>query len=54
MFDSPAIITGFNNVTVMSDSIKQSRGHFLITEYRRPFTESEVSGDNDRGSLVEL
>ena len=54
MFNSPVVITGFNNVTVMSDSIEQSGCHFLVPKDRRPFTESEISGDNDRGSLVEL
>ena len=42
MFNSPAVITGFNNVTVMSDSIEQSGCHFLVPKDRRPFTESDM------------
>jgi len=38
----------------MGEAIEQSSGHLGIREDARPFTEGEVSGDDDRGALVEL
>lgn len=49
VFDSPAVSAGFDDVTMVRHSIKQSGSHFLITKDRGPFTEGEIGGDNDRG-----
>ena len=34
--------------------VEQRRGQFGITEHRRPFSEAEVGGDDQAGSLIEL
>ncbi len=39
---------------MVGDAIKQSCGHFCVAEYVDPFTEAEVSGDDQRGLLIEL
>jgi len=38
----------------MRDPVKQSGGHFAITENLRLFTESQVGGNNQRCPFVEL
>lgn len=37
----------------MCQAVEECRCHFGIAEHRRPFTEGEVCGDDDRGALVE-
>jgi hypothetical protein len=38
---------------MMGEAVEQRRGHFGIAEYVRPFAKGEISGDDNRGSLVE-
>ena len=38
---------------MVRQAVQQGRRHFGIPEYARPFAESEIGGDEDRGSLVE-
>ena len=54
MRDPPTLVPGLDDVAVVSDPVEQRRRHLLVAEYLRPFTESEVGGDNDGGVLVEL
>ena len=52
-FEAPAVVSGFDDVTVMGQAIEQCGRHLGVCEDARPFTEGEVGGDNDRGALVE-
>ena len=52
-FETPAVVAGFNDVTVMGQAIEQCGRHLGVREDARPFTEGEVGGDDDRGALVE-
>jgi hypothetical protein len=38
---------------VIGEPVEQCGGHFGIADNRRPFGESEIAGDNDRGFRVE-
>jgi len=38
---------------VVSEAIEQRRRHLRIAEHARPFAESEVGRDDDRGPLIE-
>jgi len=51
--EAPAVIAGFNDVAMVGQAIEQRGGHFGVAEHAWPFAESEVSGDDDRGTLVE-
>jgi hypothetical protein len=51
--EAPAVIAGFDDVAVVGQAIKQRGGHLGVAEYARPFAESEIGGDDDRGALVE-
>ena len=53
VFEAPAFVSGLDDVAVMSETVEQGRGHFRIAEDARPFAESEIGGDEDRGALIE-
>jgi len=38
---------------MVREPIERRRGHLGVPEDARPFTESEIGGDDDRGSFVE-
>ena len=52
-FESPAVIAGLDNVTVMGQPVEQRGGHLGVAEHAGPFTEGKVGGDDDGSSLVE-
>ena len=52
-FEAPTVISGFDDVAVVSEAIEQRRCHLGIRKDVRPFTKSEVGRNDDRGSLVE-
>src|SRR4051795_5813685 len=52
VLEAPALVTGFDDVAVMSQSIQQRGCHFGIAEDARPFGEGEIGRDDDRGALV--
>lgn len=51
--DSPAIVPGFDDFAVVSDPVEQGRGHLAVAKHLRPFAEGQVSGNEQRGALVE-
>ena len=53
VFEAPAFVSGLDDVAVMREAIEQGRCHFGIAEDARPFSEGEIGGDDNRGSLVE-
>src|SRR3954470_17668647 len=52
VLEAPALVTGFDDVAVMSQSIQQRGCHFGIAEDARPFGEGEIGRDDNRGALV--
>ena len=52
-FESPAIVACLDDVAVVSEAIEQRGGHLGVAKYARPFAESEIGGDDDRGAFVE-
>jgi hypothetical protein len=52
--ETPAIVSGLDDVAVVGEPVEQRGRHLGITKDRRPFAEGEVCGDDDGGSLVEL
>ena len=52
-FESPAIVAGLDDVTVMGQPVEQRGGHLGIAEHAGPFAEGEIGGDDDGGALVE-
>ena len=54
LFEALGVISGFENVTVVSDAVEERGGHLGIAEDRDPFGEAEI-GCNDEGCVfVEL
>ena len=52
VFESPAIVAGLDDLTMMGEPIEESGGHLGIAEHGGPFTEGEIGGDDDRGAFV--
>ena len=52
-FESPAVVSGLDDVAVVSEAVEQCGGHLGVAEHARPFAEGEIGGDDDRGSFVE-
>ena len=46
VFEAPAFIAGFNDLTVMGEPVEESGGHLGVTKDGRPFAEGKVGGDN--------
>src|SRR4029079_16841871 len=51
-FEAPAVVAGFDDVAVMSQSVVQRGCHLGIAEHAGPLSEGEVGGDDDGGTLV--
>ena len=52
-FESPAVIAGLDDVTVMGQPVEQRSRHLGVAEHTGPFSEREIGGDDDGGALVE-
>ena len=52
-FESPAVVTGFDDVAVVGQPIEQCGGHLGVAEHTGPFAEGEIGGDDDGSALVE-
>ena len=48
------LITGFDDMAVMRESIQQRRGQLGIPEHAAPFRERQVGGNDDAGALIQL
>ena len=53
MLEAPVLVAGLDDFAVMREAIKQRGYHCGVTEDGGPFSEGEVGGDDDGGSLVE-
>ena len=49
-----AVVSGFQDVAVVSEAIQESGRHLGVTEDGGPFAKAEIGGDDDAGALVEL
>jgi hypothetical protein len=47
------VITGFEDIAIMGQSIQQGYSHLRTNKHGRPFREAQFGGDNDTGLLVE-
>ena len=52
-FEAPAVVSGFDDIAMMGQTIEQCGRHLGVGEDGRPFAEGEIGGDDDRGALVE-
>ena len=52
VLEAPALVAGLDDVAVMRQAIEQRGRHLGVAEHARPFAESEIGGDDDRGLLV--
>jgi hypothetical protein len=53
VLEAPAVVSGFNDIAVMGETIEQRGRHLGVGEDAGPFAEGEIGGDDDRGALVE-
>ena len=52
-FESPAVVSGLDDVTVMGQPGEQCGGHLGVAEHAWPFSEGEIGDDSDGSALVE-
>src|SRR6202007_1681053 len=51
--EAPAVVSGFDDIAVVSEPVQQRCCHFGVGEDARPFAKGGICSDNDRGALVE-
>src|SRR5262249_6989802 len=54
VLEAPGVVSGLDDVAVMSEPVEERGGHLGVAEDAGPFAEGEVGGDDDGGTLVEL
>ena len=54
LFEAPGVISGFENVAVVSDAVEERGGHLWVAEDRDPFGEAEIGCDDEGCLFVEL
>jgi hypothetical protein len=52
--ESPGVVSGFDDMAMMSEPVKQSGGHFGIAEDTGPFAEAQAGSDDHAGVLIEF
>lgn len=52
-FEAPAVVAGFDDVTVVGEAVEQRGCHLCVAEDGRPFGEAEIGRDDDAGPLIE-
>ena len=50
--DAPALVAGFNDVTMVRQSIQERCCHFGVGKYARPLTECEIGGQQNGRPFV--
>jgi hypothetical protein len=53
IFEAPAGVAGLDDFAVMGQPIEQRGRHLGVAEDARPLGEGQISGEDDRGALVE-
>jgi hypothetical protein len=54
VLEPEAVISGFEDMAAVGETIEQRGRHLRVAEHSRPFAKAEVGGDDDAGALVEL
>ena len=54
MLETVGIVTGFEDVAVMGETIQEGGGHLGITKDLNPFAEGQIGGDDEAGPFVKL
>ena len=54
MQEAPGLIARLHDVAMMSQPIKQRRGHLGIPKHAAPFAKGQIGRDHDAGVLIEL
>src|ERR1700693_4899193 len=54
VLEAETVVSGFENVAAVSETIEESRCHLRVAEHGGPLAEAEISRDDDAGALVEL
>ncbi len=54
MFKTIGLIASFEDMAMMSNAIKQSGGHFCISEDLYPFTKGKIGADDQRNFFIKL
>ena len=54
VLEAEAVVSGFENVATVSETIEQRGRHLGVAEHGGPLAEAEISRDDDAGALVEL
>ena len=54
VLEAEAVVSGFEDMAAVGETIEESRCHLRIAEYGCPFAEAEIGRDNDAGALIEL
>src|SRR6202789_4021439 len=54
VLEAEAVVSGFEDVAAVGETVEQRRRHFRVAEHGGPFAEAQVRRDDDAGSLVEL
>src|SRR5579862_8489548 len=54
VFEAEAVVSGFENMAAVGETVEQRRRHFRVAEHVRPLSEAQIRRDDDAGSLVEF
>jgi hypothetical protein len=54
VLESEAVVSGFENVAAVGETVEQRGCHLRVAEHGGPFTEAKIGRDDDAGALVEL
>ena len=54
VLEAEAVVSGFEDVAMMSEPVEQRGRHLCIAEHAGPFAEAQVGGDDEAGALVEF
>ena len=54
VLEAEAVVSGFEGVATVGETIEQGRGHLRVAEHGCPLSEAEIGGDDDAGALIEL
>ena len=52
VLEAPAVVAGFDDLTVVGQTVEKRGSHLGVTEDARPFAEGEIGGDDDGGALL--
>ena len=54
LLEAVRVVTGFDDIAAVRESIEQRRGHLWVPEHVAPFPEGQIGRHDERDALVEL